>query len=281
MNAPDRDADGLRDAASPRPAADTQWPLPARRVVLLGASNLTRGLALAVETAQLCWGAPLDVCAAAGHGRSYGLVSRVLMRTLPSILNCGLWEDLARRPPVPTAGLLTDIGNDLLYGASVPCIVEWLDECLSRLTPHCTRLVVTALPLERLQTLTARQFQLLRAALFPSSRLQWPEALVAAEQLNRELVTLATRYDARLVTPRAAWYGWDPIHVRSSQWAIAWHEILAGWCAVAPTQVARGSWRRWWTLCRQRPQSRHWCGVHQQRAQPTCVLRDGTALSLY
>ena len=89
-----------------------------RRVVLLGASNLTRGLSTAVEASRLRWGRPLEMLIAAGHGRSYGLTSRVLARTLPSILACGLWDELAQRATMPTAALITDIGSDLLYGAA-------------------------------------------------------------------------------------------------------------------------------------------------------------------
>ena len=92
--------------------------IPERRVVLLGASNLVAGLPRVVEAARSVWGGPLDILAAAGHGRSYGRSSRVLWRTLPGILSCGLWEDLARRPPASTAALLTDVGNDILYGGS-------------------------------------------------------------------------------------------------------------------------------------------------------------------
>ena len=76
---------------------------PVRRVVLLGASNLTRGISTVVATAQRVWGQPLEVLAALGHGRSYGIESRVLGRRLPGILNSGLWEALDRSPASPTA----------------------------------------------------------------------------------------------------------------------------------------------------------------------------------
>ncbi|MEX0819484.1 MAG: hypothetical protein WD070_07815, partial [Pirellulaceae bacterium] len=90
---------------------------PNRRVVLLGASNIARSPAIVFDSARSAWGSPLDIVAATGHGRSYGMTSCVLGRTLPGILQCGLWEALATRPLVPTAALLTDIGNDILYGA--------------------------------------------------------------------------------------------------------------------------------------------------------------------
>ncbi len=42
------------------------------RVVLLGASNLTRGISTAVGTARMILGEPGEYLIAMGHGRSYG-----------------------------------------------------------------------------------------------------------------------------------------------------------------------------------------------------------------
>src|SRR5947207_14876376 len=86
------------------------------RVVALGASNLTRGLRIVVSTARQTWGPDIEIFGALGHGRSYGADSRVFVRRLPGILQSGLWRDLAARPPVPTRALVTDVGNDILYG---------------------------------------------------------------------------------------------------------------------------------------------------------------------
>ena len=89
-------------------------PAEVTRVVALGASNLTRGLQTMVSSARASWGSEIEVVAALGHGRSYGATSQFLIRTLPGILECGLWRELESRPQVPTRALLTDIGNDIL-----------------------------------------------------------------------------------------------------------------------------------------------------------------------
>ena len=54
-----------------------------------------------VATLQSADSAPLEIFAADGHGRSYGMASRVLGRELPGILECRLWETLASRPAAP------------------------------------------------------------------------------------------------------------------------------------------------------------------------------------
>ena len=106
---------------------------PQARVVLLGASNLTRGISIVVETARLVLGAPLEVFVAMGHGRSYGKPSRILGRTLPGIVECDLWAALKERPALPTFALVTDIGNDVAYGYETGAIASWVEACLDRL----------------------------------------------------------------------------------------------------------------------------------------------------
>jgi len=271
------------DKPSPALNLPTDYPsgyLP-RRVVALGASNVVRGLSTVVETAQLVLGGSVDFLGAIGFGRSYGMTSRVLGRELPGILDCGLWDDLSRRPPAETYALLTDIGNDIVYGAEVEQIGEWVEQCLERLTPVCKQVVVTELPLDSLSTLGPLRFVLFRALLFPRSRLSLKDAQSRARSLNTRVVQLAQRHGACVKKPKAEWYGLDPIHIRMRHWSQAWHGILCNWRDGVRPSRARGSFTRWLGLQRQRPQSRHLFGVHQQRAQPTCIMRGGSTISLY
>ncbi len=87
--------------------------------MLLGASNVQMGRGGLIAEALGAVGAGAHVFVAAGHGRSYGEWSRVLLRGLPGIVSCGLWPALdERRAPGPGFALLSDIGNDLAYGAT-------------------------------------------------------------------------------------------------------------------------------------------------------------------
>jgi hypothetical protein len=253
-----------------------------RRVVLLGASNLTRGISTVVETAQAIWGSPLEVLAALGHGRSYGLRSRVLGRELPGITACGLWDDLAGRPPAATAALVTDIGNDLLYGASVSMILGWLTESLDRLTATGARTVMTCLPLASVESLSEWRFTLARTCAFPKSRAQLADILAQARELNAGLAELAATRNVRLVEQRGGWYGFDAIHIRLRRWREAWSEILAPW-SDAPIRApyARGSLTRWFYLRSLPPLERKLFGRERRAAQPSGRLRDGTTIALY
>src|SRR5438552_11262132 len=106
---------------------------PVGRLAALGASNLTRGFQAVVSAARAAWGGEVEILAALGHGRSYGVRSRVAFRALPGILESGLWPELESRPRAVTRALVTDVGNDIPYGFLADQILAWVEEALDRL----------------------------------------------------------------------------------------------------------------------------------------------------
>ena len=153
-------------------------------VVALGASNLTRGFQTVVSSARSAWGGDVEVLAALGHGRSYGAPSRFLFRTLPGIIKSGLWAELERRPPTATRGLVTDVGNDILYGFSIERTLGWVEEVLVRLRRVTNDIVLTDLPLASIHRLSHLKFLAFRSALVPSCRLSLSQVIDRAERVN-------------------------------------------------------------------------------------------------
>ncbi|MEX0711077.1 MAG: hypothetical protein WD278_01930 [Pirellulales bacterium] len=254
---------------------------PDRRLVLLGASNLTRGISTVVETASLTWGRPLDVLAAMGHGRSYGQRSTVLGRGLPGIVECGLWRALADRPRGPAAALLTDVGNDLFYEVPVERIASWVETCLERLARIEARIVMTRMPVANLETVAPWQFRLMRALFFPMCRLAFDEVARRALALDERLCRLAREHGCCLVEHRAEWYGLDPIHIKLGHSPAAWCELLGSWAQQALPAPASSSFSRWFYLRLLAPELRWWFGIPRRSAQPSGLLPDGTTISLY
>jgi hypothetical protein len=255
---------------------------PRRRVVLLGASNLTRGISTVVETARLCWNEPLAVSIAAGHGRSYGIATSVFGRRLPGILECGLWPALAQAPAGPSAVLLTDIGNDLIYGSSVEVVFRWVETCLDRLLVPETTAILTGLPLAGLRERPRWQFDLLKRLFFPARELRYEEVIERAHELDERLERLAKERNVSRIVPQRAWYGWDPIHIKMRKWPVVWQEILSPWSKsenIFP--VAKGSLQRWITLRRMRPAERVVWGRSEYQTQPAGRLADGTTIAWY
>jgi hypothetical protein len=255
---------------------------PQRRVILLGASNLTRGIATVVDACQCIWGSPLEIFAALGHGRSYGTRSTVLGRSLPSILNGDLWPALAERDRVPTAALITDIGNDLLYEQPVERIVDWVSGCLDLLAQHEARVVMTRLPIANIDSLPEWKFRLLRRAMFPLGTAPFQVIAERARELDRRLIEVAGERRVTLVEQQRAWYGWDPIHLKSSAWPKAWHEVLSAWTDSPPERVTRNPGLSQMLYLRtRRPQQRWWFGMEQRGPQPSGRLPGGSVVSFY
>jgi hypothetical protein len=247
------------------------------RVVALGASNLTRGFRTVVSAARAAWGPEIQVLAALGHGRSYGAPSRVVFRTLPGILESGLWQTLEFLPELPTRALVADVGNDILYGVPAERILAWVEEALSRLHRLTPDIILTDLPLASIRRLSQARFLVFRSILFPSCRLSLSQVLEIAERVNAGLVELADSCGIRLFRLDPAWYGLDPIHIRPSLRRSAWTEILD------TRSAAKGSspWLEGLTLCLMPPERRWIFGVEQFTPQSGLALPSGGRVWLY
>jgi hypothetical protein len=254
-------------------------PAPDRpAVVLLGASNMTRGLSVLARLAASAWGPPLDVLAAVGLGRSYGSRSRVFGRALPAVLDCGLWAALDARGPGSVTAVVGDVGNDLLYGFEPDTILGWVDACVARLRARGARVLVTSLP-PGVGAISRGRFLLFRSLLFPYSRLRFDTLPHAVARLDTELRALAARHGAAHADLRREWYGFDPIHIRLRQSGAAWGQVLSALDPMpdCPPPGLRGALRPYRLLAEQQ-----WLfGRELRRAQPCAREADGSTLSLY
>lgn len=246
---------------------------PALRAVLLGASNLRISLPFVLDRVRRRAGGPVETLAACGHGRSYGSWSRFLyVRHLPGITRCGLWRELRSRPPLPTLALVTDVGNDVAYGARVEEIAGWVEACLDRLGPE-TEIVMTLLPLARLERLSSLQVRLAASLLFPGRPAPWPALLDRARELDERLRRTGRERGARLVEPAAEWYGLDPIHLRRRARREVWTHVLPGPVGPAPETGRR--------LPLLGVAESRLFGATLRRSQPAIRLADGSTVSLF
>jgi hypothetical protein len=252
-------------------------------IVLLGASNLTRGISTVVETLRLMHGSPLRLVTALGHGRSYGMRSSFLGRSLTSILECGLWNALTQGAP-PRFALLTDIGNDVMYEAQPETIGGWIAECVDRLARLGVESInITALPMHSIQRVKPWQYAIVRAVLFPSHHIAFEEALSRAVETQRLLEQLVVESPhaarLRLVQHERDWYGFDPIHIQARHWPSGWSRFLARETAHHAVR-AKASFDRWRRLRLHMPADYERLGKPRQCQQPL-VLPDGSAIEMY
>jgi hypothetical protein len=293
-------------------------------VVLLGASNLTRGISTVVETVRLTHGSPLRIFAALGHGRSFGLRSRVMGRTLCSALDCAMWSALnsplpggeglgvraaasqstrdtaqpdaaaaltpalsqreREREMPPAFALITDIGNDVMYGATPQQIIDWISDSVDRLAQMNTpRINITALPTASIQRVTPWQFAIVKALLFPTRDITFEQAVSRALEtqhlLERFVRESSHANRLKMIQHERDWYGFDPIHIKWKHWPMAWARFLARDDDEARIRAGR-SFNRWRRLRLHMPAEYEFLGLARTRRQPL-TLPDSTTIALY
>ncbi|MCH2201891.1 MAG: hypothetical protein MK102_07965 [Fuerstiella sp.] len=169
-----------------------------------------------------------------GMGRSYLGPSCFGWRRLPGILDSDLWPVLTRCRQ-PTAALITDLGNDLVYGHSAKVVTQAAADAVGRLrdlNSDC-RIVVTRPPLESVQGLTLPRYRFFRSVLFPMCRQSLSQIVDATYELDAGIQGL---HGVAVTVQPAHWFGMDPIHIRRRFRNCAYSSFLESW----PNETAAG-----------------------------------------
>ena len=253
---------------------------PRLRVVVLGASNVSRGLSRLVAAVESR--APgADLFVAAGHGRGYGVNTRVAARRLPSILGSGLWRALDRHGGEPPAALITDVGNELLYGFPAEQIASWVRESVRRLADRGATVAITRLPMAGITTVGGVRYRALRTFFVPGCRLSLADLKESATRLDADLQTIAGDYGGRIIEQPAHWYGLDTLHVRRRHLDDLWQAACRAWGFPALETSVRSSVADWVKVGTKAAEVRSLAGVMRFTRQPVLQLRSGGMLSLY
>lgn len=216
--------------SGPPPEADAG---PRKTVVVLGASNVSLAWSEIVNLACRTTSHPVDLVTAQGMGRAYvSASSGFAFLRLPGILRSGLWDRLNEiNADSSPSVLLTDLGNDLLYGRSVEQVLSGASACIDRIREWCPAadLIITAPPLESVLKLGAVRFQVVKRLLFPFSRLSLAEVHDATQLLSSGICDMAESHHIKLYVPPAKYFGIDPIHIRKKFRGDAFREMFDLW----------------------------------------------------
>ena len=206
----------------------------ASQIVLLGASNLTLAWPRIMHLVRSRFDGPIQVFTAHGMGRSYcGERSGFGMRRLPGILRSGLWDALSKHAndSAQPVALITDLGNDLVYGRSPTQVAAAAAESINRLRnwhSDC-RVVITRPPTDAVNNLGSLRFLICKTVLFPFSSLQLRKIQDAANELDERLVDICNQFAVPLSRPDPGWYGMDPIHVKWNRQTLAFSRFMDLW----------------------------------------------------
>ena len=254
--------------------------LPHRRVVVLGASNVSRGLSRLVAAVE-SRSPGADLFVAAGHGRGYGVNTRVAARRLPSILRSGLWRGLDRHAGEAPLALVTDVGNELLYGARAELVACWVRETVWRLADRGATIAITRLPMAGIAEVGPVRYRALRTFFVPGCRLSLATLKDAAARLDSDLQAIADDFNAHVIEQPAHWYGVDTLHVRRRHLDDLWNAACEAWGLSQAESAVRSSVADWVKVGTKSAEVRSLAGVMRFTPQPVLRLRSGGTLSLY
>jgi hypothetical protein len=235
-----------------------------------------------VNTARDMLNTRLAIHAAMGFGRSYGKESGFMGKKFSGIFSSRLWDVFESESSSSTLAFVTDIGNDLAYEESVTRIMEWVEACVARLDNSGAKVALTNVPIEVLRGMKRARFELFRAVLFPKCRLSWLALLNRADELHERLQKFADYNKRPIFTVPNAWYGFDPIHPRSSRFAEYWREMFRLLTTQAEANKRRARSLRSYLRVRalSTPDVR-WQSSNRRISLSRAVLDDGSSIVLY
>jgi len=196
-------------------------------VLLLGGRNLARADRV-IETRLRRGLAPheVQVLKAAGPGRAYCVAGGFLHVRYPPIPVCGVLAAAAERARAGdrVVALVTDIGNDIMYGVPVGRVVDTLADLFAQLRAMNARIITTTIPVCMREDVSEIRFRLLRTILFPSSTVSYEKAHEAVRRVNGFLDVQA---DTRVgvLSDMRCYTGFDRIHFGFLRSHRAWTEI--------------------------------------------------------
>ena len=255
---------------------------PKRKLIFLGASNLSRSFPTAISFALNSFQGPIEFYIAKGHGRSYGIEARCFGKKFLGIFYCGLWNAIAQENSVPIHAWLTDIGNDLAYDVAVEQVLGWVEGCIDRLLEHNATVVVSDLPIDVVRGMSQTRYRFFRTLFFPYCSLDHASMLCRAEKLSECLHELAKSRNIPVFQGDSAWYGVDPIHPRRQFLSELWRrnmQLATGQQATDNEERIPTALR--WYLKSLQPEQWSFFSVFRRATQPNGLLRDGTKLYLY
>lgn len=232
MDVPPHDPNLSARAPSENGSSEAEAP---HLCVLLGASNLARGYgALSHYLTRNLAPQPVRILAAMGPGRGYGCQGGMLNISYPPIVDSPLFQRARKQAESGSrvVALVTDIGNDLLYGMEPDRLIATVEDVFQRLLDLNARIFVTSLPVFFEQEVSPMVYYSIRTLLYPKSSVSQENAVSGVRRIN---LYLKESKDPRVhvVPPLDEYLGWDHVHyslLRSTEvWNRVGGTLLSGW----------------------------------------------------
>jgi len=195
--------------------------------VFLGASNLARsyyGLKRCI--ARCLFPRPVSFVHALGPGRGYVRQGGILNATYSPILNCGILKEVGDRSVSnqQVVALITDIGNDIMYGAPAEEIIGGLRSLFGTLQEMGAISLVTSIPVDLKNDVDEFYFRALRRIFFPNSPVEYHQASEAVRAINK-FIFESSNDKLKVIGGLEQYCGIDKIHYSLLKGGSAWSHI--------------------------------------------------------
>ena len=195
--------------------------------LLLGASNLARGYSMLTQHLSECR-EKTEFLNALGPGRGFCARGGMFNLTYSPILASRVIESAEKKSKhaFRTAVLITDIGNDLMYGVSAETLIASLNAVIDRMHKWNANIFLTSIHVNLKKDVGPITFFLLRFLFYPGSKVTFEKVNLFVTKVNRYLEEKA-RINERvhLITGMETFAGLDKIHFSILKAHSAWSKV--------------------------------------------------------
>ena len=198
--------------------------------LLLGASNLARGYTLLTRHLSKCLEkSEINFINALGPGRGFCSRGGMFNFSYPSIQDCRAIE-IAEKKSEKTRQrvvLITDIGNDLMYGVSADTLIEGLDSLIDRMLKWDAEIFLTSIHVDLKKDVSPTTFFMLKSFFYPGSSITYEETELFIKKVNDYLKEKAEENEkVHLITGMELFAGSDKIHYSLLKTHAAWSKVV-------------------------------------------------------
>ena len=165
---------------------------------------------------------------ALGPGRGFCARGGIFNITYSPIQDCQIIEsgEKKSKEALRTVVLITDIGNDLLYGVSADTLIASLDIMIDEILKWDADIFLTSIHVNLKKDVSPTIFLVLRSLLYPSSKVNYEEMDLSIFKVNDYLEEKVRKNETiHLITGLEAFAGLDKIHYSLFKTHAAWSAV--------------------------------------------------------
>lgn len=194
----------------------------------MGASNLARGYSLLTRHISSCFGKnKVEFLNALGPGRGFCARGGMFNFTYPSIQDCRILDVAQKKSCDSRVVLITDIGNDLMYGVSAGTLIESLDGLIDKALQWDAEVFLTSIHVNLKKDVSQTTFFILKSFFYPGSNITYEETDLFIKQVNGYLKEKAGKNErVHLISGMESFAGADKIHYSLLKTHSAWEKVV-------------------------------------------------------